>query len=334
MSPLPSFLTSPPPNVGVEIASDRVTAVSLERQGPGWMVGGHGTERLAAGVVTPALNGLNVHDARALAAAVRSAFDKLGSRPRRVAVVIPDTAAKLSLLRFEKVPPSAADLDQLIHWQMRKAAPFKHEDGQLSWAPGAPLPGGGREYVVTLARRDIVESYMQACADAGAEAGVVDIASLNLINAAIAAGTDASSGDPSAGSGSPRAASSGDWLVVNVAPDYVTLAIVRNKDLIFFRTKQLEKEGDLADTVHQTAMYYEDRLGGGHFGRVLLSGAAARGAEIGERLRRGLEERIGAKVEALDFRATAPMRDRITAGADVLDTLAPALGVVLRERVA
>ena len=28
MSPLPGFLTSPPPSVGVEIASDRVTAVS------------------------------------------------------------------------------------------------------------------------------------------------------------------------------------------------------------------------------------------------------------------------------------------------------------------
>ena len=318
MSPLPSFLTSSPPSVGVEIASDRVTAVSLERQGSGWIVGGHGTERVAPGVVTPALNAVNVHDPRALAAAVRSAFDKLGSRPRRVALVIPDTAAKLSLLRFDKVPPSAADLDQLIHWQMRKAAPFKPEDGQLSWAPGAPLPGGGREYLVTLARRDIVESYMQACADAGAAAGVVDIASLNLINAAIAAGTDASA----------------DWLVVNVAPDYVTLAIVRNKDLIFFRTRQLEQDGDLADVVHQTSMYYEDRLGGGRFGRVLLSGAAARGAEIGERLRRGLEERIGAKVEALDFRATAPMRDRISAGVDVLDTLAPAVGVVLRERVA
>jgi len=316
----------------VEIASDRVTAVSLERQGSGWIIGGHGTERLAPGVVTPALNALNVHDGRALSAAVRSAFDKLGSRPRRVALVIPDTAAKLSLLRFDKVPPSAADLDQLIHWQMRKAAPFKHEDGQLSWAPGAPLPGGGREYLVTLARRDIVESYMQACSEAGADAGVVDIASLNLINAAIAAGTDASA----------------DWLVVNVAPDYVTLAIVRNKDLIFFRTRpstgperpelvegrQLEQEGDLADVVHQTAMYYEDRLGGGRFGRVLLSGAAARGAEIGERLRRGLEERIGAKVEALDFRAIAAMRDRINAGVDVLDTLAPAVGVVLRERVA
>ena len=317
MSPLPGFLTSPPPSVGVEIASDRVTAVSLARQAGGWVVGAHGSERLPPGAVTPTLNGTNIHDPRAVAAALRSAFEKLGGRPRRVALVIPDTAAKLSLLRFEKVP-GAADLDQLIRWQMRKAAPFKTEDAQLSWVPAAALPGGGREYLVTLARRDIVESYMKACSEAGADAGVVDLASLNLINAALASGVDAA----------------GDWLIVHVAADYATLAIVRNKDLIFFRTRQLEGEDDLADVVHQTAMYYEDRLAGATFARVVLSGASARGADAGDRLRRNLEERMGVKVEALDFRGTAAMRDRISAAPELLDALAPAVGVVLRERVA
>jgi type IV pilus assembly protein PilM len=320
MSPLPSFLTSPPPSVGVEIASDRVTAVSLARQATGWIVGAHGTERLAPGVVTPALNAVNVHDTRALSAAIRSAFEKLGTRPRRVALVIPDTAAKVSLLRFEKIP-AASDLDQLIHWQVRKAAPFKPEEAQLSWVPAAPIAEGGREYLVTIARRDIVESYMKACEDAGADAGVVDLASLNLINAAIASG-GAVSGDPSTGSGSARAESRADWLIVHVAADYATLAIVRNKDLIFFRTRQLESEADLADVVHQTAMYHEDRLGGARFGKVVLSGASTRpstgSGQVGEavdRLRRALEERVGVKVE-------------------LLDPLAPALGVVLRERVA
>ena len=298
MSPLPGFLTSPPPSVGVEIASDRVTAVSLSREAGGWIVGAHGTERLPPGVVTPALNGINVHDVRTATAALKSAFEKLGSRPRRVALVIPDTAAKVSLLRFEKVP-AQSDLDQLIRWQTRKAAPFKPEDAQLSWVPAGALPGGGREYLVTLARRDVVESYMRVCSDAGADPGVVDIASLNLVNAAIGAGGD----------------SAGDWLVVHVAADYATLAIVRNKDLIFFRTRQLEGEADLADVVHQTAMYYEDRLEGARFARVVLSGATARGAEAGERLRRNLEERLGVKVSTLD-------------------ALSPAAGVILRERVA
>ena len=321
MSRLPGFFVSPPPSVGVEIAADRVTVVSLARQtsGPGpWVVSAYGTERLANGVVTPALNAINVHDGRALAAAVRSAFDKLGARPRRVALVIPDTAAKLSLLRFEKVP-AAADLDQLIRWQVRKAAPFKPEEAQISWVPAAPIEGGGREYLVTLARRDIVESYMKACSDAGAEAGVVDLASLNLINAALAAGGESSAAD---------------WLLVHVASDYATLAIVRGRELIFFRTRQLEADGDLADVVHQTAMYYEDRLGGQKFARVVLSGASGRGADIVERLHRGLEERMAVRVEPLDFRGTAAMRDRITAGPELLDTLAPAVGVLLRERAA
>jgi type IV pilus assembly protein PilM len=268
--------------------------------------------------VTPALNAVNVHDARALSAALRSAFDTLGARPRRVALVIPDTAAKLSLLRFEKVP-AEPDLDQLIRWQMRKAAPFKPEDAQISWVPAAPIPGGGREYLVTLGRRDIIESYMSACADAGAAAGLVDLASLNLINAALASGTGTTAGD---------------WLIVHVAPDYATLAIVRDNDLIYFRTRQLESEGDLADLIHQTAMYHEDRLSGATFARIVLSGASARGVEAGERLRRSLEERMNVKVEALDFRGTAAMRDRISAGPELLDALAPAVGVVLREQVA
>jgi hypothetical protein len=48
---------------------------------------------------------------------------------------------------------------------------------------------------------------------------------------------------------------------------------------------------------------------------VVLSGASARGTENGERLRRNLEERLGVKVATLD-------------------AVAPAAGVVLRERVA
>jgi type IV pilus assembly protein PilM len=317
MSPLSSFLASPPPSAGVEIASDRVTVVSLARQGGGWIVAAHASERLAPGIVAPALNAANVHDARALAAAVRSAFDKLGARPKRVALVIPDTAAKVSLLRFEKVP-EAGDLDQLIRWQMRKAAPFKPEESQISWVPATRLPGGGCEYLVTLARVDIVQSYMGACTAAGADPGVVDLASLNLINATLAARGDLA----------------GDLLLVHVAPDYATLAIVRDKELIFFRTRQLEAGADLADLVHQTAMYYEDRLNGARFARVVVSGVSSRGADAAERLRRTLEERMGVRVEPLDFRNAAGMRDRIAAGPDLLDTLAPAVGVVLRERVA
>jgi Tfp pilus assembly PilM family ATPase len=271
-------------------------------------------------VIDAALNAPNIHDSAALTSTIRKVLDTLPTRPRRIALVLPDTVGKLSLLRFEKIPQRVQDLDQLIRWQVRKAAPFKIEDAQVAWVPGLPLADGGREYVVTVARRDIIESYERACEAAGAYPGIVDLATVNLMNAVLGA--------------DPRTAQSGDWLLVHVAPEYSTMAVVRGADVIFFRTRPSEREDDLADLVHQTAMYHEDRLGGGGFSRVVLAGASLIGAEGAERLRRDLEARIGTRVEALDFRGAVALRDRIAAAPELLDSLAPAIGVILRERVA
>ena len=76
-------------------------------------------------------------------------------------------------------------------------------------------------------------------------------------------------------------------------------------------------------------MYYEDRLGGGAFSRVILSGT---GTDAGDLTRRQIEERLGVKVEPLDVRAGVTLRDRIVASGELLDSLAPAAGVLLRDR--
>lgn len=320
MSVMPRWLSSRPPSAALEIDARRVTAAVVARQAGAPVLAAHASEALPAGVVEPALNAVNVHDPAALAAAVRSVLDRLAPRPRRVALVLPDTVAKFSLLRFEKVPAKAEDLDQLIHWQVRKAAPFKIEDAQLAWIPAAPLPDGGREYLVTVARRDVIAAYELACTTAGAHAGIVDVASVNLVNAVLAL----HQGEPPAS----------DWLLVHVGADYGTVAVVRGADVVFVRTRPAERPEDLADLVHQTAMYHEDRLGGGGFGRVVLAGAASRGAVEADRLRRELEQRLGGPIAPLDFRGAVAMRDRIAASPELLDTLAPAIGVILREQVA
>jgi Tfp pilus assembly PilM family ATPase len=123
----------------------------------------------------------------------------------------------------------------------------------------------------------------------------------------------------------------GDWLLVHATPTYTTLTVMRDRDLIFFRHRDEETEGTLADVVHQTAMYYEDRLKGVGFTRVLLTGGAAvpGGADA---LARGLEERLGIGVEPVDPRESASLVDRISASAGVLDTLASLVGILVRER--
>ena len=112
-----------------------------------------------------------------------------------------------------------------------------------------------------------------------------------------------------------------------------TLAVLRGPDVIFFRNRAEESEGPLADIVHQTAMYYEDRLKGPGFSRVLVTGSddASSGSDS---LRRTLEERLQVRVEGVDPRAAAALVDRIGASPDLLAGLAPLVGILLRERKA
>lgn len=310
------LFASPPVAAAVEIARDRVAAVLLA-DGPGAaVISAYAFEPLERTVLEPALNAPNVHDEAALAAAVQGALEKVAPRTRRVALVVPDTAAKVSLIRFDKVPARPQDLDQLIRWQVRKAAPFKIDDAQVSWVPGLVLPDGGREFLVTTARRDVIEGYQRACESAGVHAGLVDIATFNVVNSVLAS----------------RGQTTGDWLLVHVAFDYVTLAVVRGADLVFFRNRATAEDAELTDLVHQTAMYHEDRLGGGGFSRVVLAGAWVRGVDTAERLKRAIEERVGVRVEPVDFTGAATLRDRISANPALFDVLAPAVGVLLRER--
>jgi type IV pilus assembly protein PilM len=307
-----------PPSAAVEVTSTRVNVVGISGQGGNRAITAYATHPVPAGLVTPALNGVNVHESAALAHIVKVAVDAISPRPRRVALVLPDSVAKVSILRFEKIPAKSQELDQLIKWQMRKAAPFRIEDGQVSWAESADIPGGGREYLVVLARRDIIESYENACVAAGVEAGIVDIVSLNLINAAVAV----------------EPAIPADWLLVHVAEDSATLAVVRRGHVVFFRTRPSDaaSAADIGDLVHQTAMYHEDRLGGGGFSRVIASGLGTAAPEDAQRMKRQIEERLGMPVETLDVTRGLTLRDRISSSPALLDALAPAAGILLRDR--
>ncbi len=187
--------------------------------------------------------------------------------------------------------------------------------------PSLTAADGSTEFIVVMARKDIIREYEAVCEDAGAQAGVVDLATFNVINAVLA------------GSQAPA----DDWLLVHVTHEDATMAILRGGALVFFRNHTAEGEAGLADMVHQTAMYYEDRLSGTGFGRVVLAGAGSPAAHAGQDadyLRRALEQRLGTNVDAVDPRNAATVTDRITANSELLDALAPLVGLLARERAA
>jgi len=310
------------PTVALEIAAHQASAASIEYRSGTAVVSAHATELMLPGALVPSLTAANVHHRQAVVDVIGRVLERTG-RPRRIGLIVPDLVAKVSFVRFEQPPSRAADLEQLVRWQVRKTAPFAVDEAQVSFVPGLKA-ADGQEFVVSLARRAIIEEYESICAEAGAHAGVVDLATFNVINAVLAAAPPVSASGADA-----------DWLLVNIAPDYASIAILRGKHLIFFRNRVADEEGTLPDLVHQAAMYYEDRLSGGGFARVFLTGAAGAGprhALDAEQVRRSLQERLGTAVENVDPRLAATLTDRISAGPALLDTLTPLVGLLLRGR--
>jgi hypothetical protein len=196
---------------------------------------------------------------------------------------------------------------------MKKSLPFPLDEASIAHSPGAPADPG-REFVVVAARRDVVAEYEGVCDEAGIHAGLVDLATLSVANLYLASGAPA-----------------GDWLIVHVRPEYTSIAIMRGNDLIFFRNRAEGDAEPLTDVVHQTAMYYQDRLAGHGFSRVFAGGRSRLAGGV-EAACREIETRLGTVVEPLDPTTMAPLVDRISVTPRQGAALAPLVGMLLRSR--
>ena len=315
MSLFASWLASSPPDAAIEIAPERVSVAVVGQRSGGLAVQAHASEPLPPAAVVASLTSQNVHNRPLVAGALRTVLDRAGVRPRRVALVIPDLAAKVSLVRFDTVPARREDLDQLVRWQVKKASPFPIEEAMVTWTPAVRNSDGSAEFLVVSARRDIVAEYEAVCDEVKVYAGLVDLATFSIVNLILG------------GSDVPAV----DWLVVHLRPDYTSIVIMRGEHVIFFRNRPEGDDASIADLVHQTAMYYQDRLQGQRFARVFLGGSGrVRGAA--DSARRSLEERLAASVEPIDPSRTAALTDRISATPDLMDALGPLVGMALRTR--
>jgi len=315
MSLFASWLASSPPDAAIEIASDRVSVAVVGERGGSPVVQAYASEPLPPGTVVASLTSSNVYNRGVAAGALRSALERAAVRPRRVALVIPDLAAKVSLVRFDTVPARREDLDQLVRWQVKKASPFPVEEALVTWTPAVRNPDGSAEFLVVSARREIVAEYESVCDQLKVYPGLVDLATVSVLNLLLGSGQ----------------VPLGDWLVVHLRPDYTSIVIMRGEDAIFFRNRPEGDEASIADLVHQTAMYYQDRLDGQRFARVLLGGSGRLFGAL-ESARKSLEERLGVSVEPIDPTHGALLTDRISATPDLMDVLSPLVGIALRTR--
>jgi Tfp pilus assembly PilM family ATPase len=130
------WLAAAPPDVAVAIDRGHVAAARLEWHGGRPVVGAQASEALPPGAVVPVLAAANMPDVGAVGETVSRVLGQLGGRTSRVALVVPDTVAKVSLIRLETVPPNLADLREIDRWQVKKSAlpvgGVRHQPGRAS----------------------------------------------------------------------------------------------------------------------------------------------------------------------------------------------------------
>jgi Tfp pilus assembly PilM family ATPase len=306
-----------PPAAAIEIAAGRITVAQVSLAAGAPAISAYASELVGSDTIKPGLIGRNIADASAVVDALGRVLQRAGlAGVRRAALIVPDSIARVSLLPFEQIPHKPGELDQLIRWQLRKSTPFPLEEARVMHLLAHRTESGGT-FAAVVARRDVLDEYEGVMNALGIHAGIVDLASFNVVNAVISAG----------------AAPAGDWLLVCLAAEGTTIAVLRGDNLMFYRHRAAVDQEPLSALVHQTAMYHEDRLGGSAFGRVFLCGSA-RADGSAERARREISERLGIAAQNVDVRPAAGLGDRMVVGPEVLDALAAPVGVLLRDRAA
>ena len=317
---LRDLFQTPAPDVAVEIDHTHVAAARLAWRGGQAVISAHASEPLPAGLVVPGLAALNMADVPALSQAIardagaarrRQAVARLAGRARHGGEGVAAQAREGAAEGRRTCARSCAG---------RCARPRRSRSSRRcsAFQPGARGADGGSEFVVAAVARGRHSAVRTGLPDGGRRTPASSICRPSASSTACS---------PSA------AAPPGDWLLVHVTDTYLTLAVMRDSALLFFRNRGEER---------------------GHArGPDSPDGDVLRGSPARRRLRARADRRRGAparrrghacaaasksgcriSVESVDPRGAAGLQDRIGASAELLDVLAPLVGMLMRERKA
>ncbi len=124
------------------------------------------------------------HDATVLAEAVgRITPAPNGNRKRAAAIILPDRAARVSLMDFDKFPRKVEDQIALIRLRLKRTVPFDVETAILRYQV-IPKAGNKVDLTVAAIAVETLAPYETAFRSAGFHPGFVTIAGLSAANLA------------------------------------------------------------------------------------------------------------------------------------------------------
>jgi hypothetical protein len=199
----------------------------------------------------PGLANVNIHNRDRLRAALRDTLRAASFKGSEIALVLPDEAARISLVNAEALPKTLQEQQTFLRWKLKKTVPFDVDTAQIAFrvigARGER--NGGYDIVVALSPRSIIQEYETLLEGLDIHAGFVTPSTLAAVNL--------------------MPAPKDDMLFVKLAPDCVTTSVFQHGRISFYRRVA---ELGLYESVYPTMLYYQDKLGGTTLHEIVVCG--------------------------------------------------------------
>jgi len=270
LSSLGRWLKDPPPAYAFELSEAGVAAAQTGRAPRIWFT------PLERDVISISPVRDNVLRPEALATQVRALVPADGRRKRRAALILPDYAARVTVLDFDDFPSDLKEQASLIRFRMKRSVPFDVDSAALSFYGQRDGRNGKRvEAVVCIAPLEVVAPYESPFRQAGFQVGWVTVSALAALELVSVEGLKV------------LVKRTGRFLTISVQSAGV-LKLMRSIEL----TDSTREE--IAGHLHPTVAYIEDQLSARPDALLLC------GFETGaESLRAWLETELGVRVGLL-----------------------------------
>ena len=209
--------------------------------------GQNGFQPFEGGVLVASPVEDNVLQPDYVAAAIERTAPANGSKKRRpAAVVLPDYAARVTVLDFDSFPSEPEEQLSLVRFRVKKTVPFDIDSAAVSYcvqpSPHSKTENKNVEVVVVTVALEVIARYEALFRNAGFHPGVVTtsaLAALNLYR-----------GD-------------GVVVVAKIAGLVLTVMVLAGNSIKLFRCVTLEEasEEEILAILHPTFAYVEDELG-------------------------------------------------------------------------
>jgi type IV pilus assembly protein PilM len=204
--------------------------------------------QIPAGTIKASPSEDNLLNADTAAGTISTLVPANGAKRRRAAVLLPDAAARISVLDFDSFPDSADEQLSLVRFRVKKTIPFDIDAAAVSYCREPGTNGKGKiEVVAVTIALEVLARYEALFRGAGFHPGDVSISALSALS--LYDGREPA-------------------LIAKLAGGALTVMVAVDGKLKLFRCVALEEgdaggaaeEDEIMSVLHPTFAYAEDEL--------------------------------------------------------------------------